>query len=152
MREGYLVLSRVRLNRFAELVHAHNLGIVLSTSWRLDATARAALLAAFAAVGIDCAARVLGDCPDLSQTSDGLYPAGVRGDEMASWLERHGWPPWIAIDDMPLATPEAEAHRQRPTPLMEGHFVCTEADIGLSDEMAGVAGALLAKQLVSSNE
>lgn len=141
MREGYLVLSRDRLERFAQLVLAQDLDIVLSTSWRLVEPARAALLAAFAEAGIDCASRVLGDTPDLSQTSEGLYPAGVRGDELAAWLECHGWPPWIAIDDGPMATDEAESHR--PAPLMPGHFVMTDGSEGLDEEAAQMAAALL---------
>lgn len=144
MRDNYLVLSRLRLDRFARMVTAHDLDIVLSTSWRLDATARAALLAAFSAVGIG--ARVLGDTPDLSQSSEGLYPGGVRGDEIRAWLEQlvGRRPAWVAIDDMPMATAEAEAHR--PTPLMPGHLVCTDGGVGLSEADAERAGALLAEQ------
>jgi hypothetical protein len=147
MCDNCLSLSQTLLRRFAALVSAQDLEIVLSTSWRLDATARSVLLAAFAEVGIECAARVQEDTRDLSRTSQGLYPGGVRGDEIADWLERHGWPVWIAIDDMPLGTPEAEDHRQ--TPLMDGHFVNTDGSVGLSEEMAMAAAALLAQQRAS---
>ena len=140
MRDSYLVLSATRLSRFAELVKAHDCRIVLSTSWRLMALARTVLLAAFAEHGIE--ARVLGDTPDLSQTSEGSYPAGVRVDEIGAWLAQNGDPPWIAIDDGPMGTTLAQEHLEEP--LMDGHFVNTECDEGLTEEMSKAAGALLA--------
>lgn len=104
MRENYLVLSHVMLHRLALVVAAHNCRIVLSSSWRLNAIPRAALLAGLQAVGIDVSAQVHPtDTPDLIGMSDGVYPAGVRVDELQEWLKRHHNPPWIALDDAPVS-------------------------------------------------
>ena len=65
-------------------------------------------------------------------------------DELADWLERHGHPPWIAIDDCPMGTPEAQEHRVGT--LMDGHFVNSVAEEGLSEEMYRMAEMLLAVQ------
>lgn len=49
----------------------------------------------------------------MLQTSEGLYPAGIRVDEIASWLESNGHPDWIAIDDAPMGTEQAQVQRPR---------------------------------------
>jgi hypothetical protein len=135
MRANYLVLSRQRVLRFAVLVEQSCAMVVLSSSWRLDPVPRAALLAAFEEVGI--ASRVHPtDTSDLVGVSDGVYPAGVRADEIQEWLERHGnIDRWIALDDMPMAAQAPE--------LLTGHFVCTEASEGLTEADAFEARSLL---------
>lgn len=143
MRENCLVLSKRLLDRFAACVSIWDVQLVLSTSWRLDAQAREVLVKAFIAVGID-PARVIGDTPDLSQTSEGVYPAGVRVDEIASWLDCHGNPPWVAIDDMPMASEQAEMHRT--VSMMPGHFANTDADTGLHEDLVQIVGDLLHRQ------
>ena len=149
MRDNYLVLSAERLKRFAALVVEYDCHIVLSTSWRLDTLPRTVLLSAFAELGID--SHVVGDTADLSQTSEGVYPAGVRVDEICEWLDRHGssGASWVAIDDAPMGTEVAQEHRPRAegAPMvMEGHFVCTDSDEGLTEAVCHQAVQLLMAQ------
>ena len=52
MQDWNLVISRAMLLRLATLVRRHECRIVLSTSWRVEPGAVAALAASFAAVGL----------------------------------------------------------------------------------------------------
>ena len=134
MQSQALVLSRSRLERFAELVSALDASVCLSTSWRTDANvARPALQAALSELGV-ADFRLLGQTPDLHGSSDGVWPVGTRVEEISTWLacqalERKHVPLfWIAIDDMELA--------KHAAPELAEHFVETECDAGLTDERA----------------
>lgn len=69
-----------------------SVGIVLTTSWRLDCPLTH--VAGFLGTG---ATRVVGVTPDFSNSSN---QAGPRMAEVLAWLGTHSWKgPWIILDD-----------------------------------------------------
>ena len=128
MQDWNLVISRAMLLRLATLVRRHECRIVLSTSWRVEPGAVAALAASFAAVGLGESV-IIGSTPERRSRP--------RATEIEQWLTAQAQPceRWIAIDDIDLA-------KDAPS-LMEGRFVHTAIGEGLSDARAAYADGLL---------
>jgi hypothetical protein len=137
MRDNALRLSRPFLSNLADLVISTSADIVLSTSWRTDSKVAApALCAALHHHGIACP---IGATPDLYGISEGLFPAGVRVDEITAFVAEQEYPRrWIALDDLDLAT-------HAPSELT-GHFLLTDSESALTDGCVAEARRLLEAQ------
>lgn len=97
-----------------------NAAIVFSTAWRLSPQTMSIVNAKLRQYGMDTA---------IDKTCD-FGPTGRRSDEVLKWVD--AWQPsaWVAIDDMNLGGHE---------PRMSGHFVHTNALVGLTPELANKA-------------
>eukprot|EP00418_Pyrodinium_bahamense_P032978 CAMPEP_0179158042 /NCGR_PEP_ID=MMETSP0796-20121207/77103_1 /TAXON_ID=73915 /ORGANISM="Pyrodinium bahamense, Strain pbaha01" /LENGTH=364 /DNA_ID=CAMNT_0020859695 /DNA_START=42 /DNA_END=1136 /DNA_ORIENTATION=- len=112
------------------IVRATDASIVLSSSWRIEAGKVAIINSILQKRNLP----LIVDC-----TKDLSMP---REAEICEWLDRHsGVARWIAIDDMDLqAKPTPQALR------LQGHFVRTQSDEGLTQQDAELAIRLLVLQ------
>eukprot|EP00746_Dinoflagellata_sp_MGD_P030020 gnl/MRDRNA2_/MRDRNA2_171120_c0_seq1.p1 gnl/MRDRNA2_/MRDRNA2_171120_c0~~gnl/MRDRNA2_/MRDRNA2_171120_c0_seq1.p1 ORF type:complete len:279 (+),score=62.54 gnl/MRDRNA2_/MRDRNA2_171120_c0_seq1:97-933(+) len=122
-------LDPAKLQLLASLVKRTGAAIVLSTTWRVNALSKLALIDSLCEVGLfeDC---IVGETPDITQHE--------RTREISAWLDDH--PPasssrWVALDDLELGYENPK--------LMSGHFVCVDSAIGLSERDVEQAAALL---------
>ena len=117
----------------AELARVHTstpaAAIVLSSTWRESDSMLEYVNGQLAAVGVP---------PCVSKTVSLLSIDGSRSTEIAQWLDNHPKVTrYVAIDDMDLLD------GQRADKI-EGHFVHTRSEIGLTAPLADLAIRILA--------
>ena len=116
----------------AELARIHKVTgaeLVLSSTWRESDSTLAVVNQQLAAVGVP---------PCVSKTVSLLSIDGSRSAEIAQWLDNHPKVTrYVAIDDMDLLD------GQRADKI-EGHFVHTRSELGLTAPLADLAIRILA--------
>ena len=121
--------------------------VVLSSTWRLAEATREAVSVRLGAAGLS----LVGSTPDLAVLESGAAHATLCGDdegefspeleraiEIRRWLDASGAcdAPFVAIDDMDLLD------GQRADKI-EGHFVHTRSELGLTPPLADLAIRIL---------
>ena len=121
------MLSHLR----ALVAGAGGAGVVLSSTWRLDESLRAAVATALAEHGLS----VDGCTPDFETPA-----TGDRVDEIFAWLRKHraDATPWLALDDIDLVALNGK--------LPHTHFVRTKDSVGLTASLADECVAKLRAQ------
>lgn len=117
------VISNKHVGRLRDILAHTGAYIVLSTAWRNSAAATQFLYQRLKECGIPVERVVIGKTPNI-------YPT-KRSQEIQQWLKkcRLEVDQWVAIDDMNLA---------KSTPrFMDGHFVNTDANVGMTKTDAG---------------
>merc|ERR1712216_459944 len=121
------------MQALARIIRTTGADIVLSSSWRTSEGAIAEVNKALSTHGLKA---VIGCTPIL---------AVAREQEVCRWLDEHHGEVarWIAIDDIDLARNHVICECSK---RMQGHFVHTNPNTGLTEADAGKAIALIANQ------
>lgn len=133
------------LGALSRLLQASGARLVLSSTWRAVPAAREQILANFARYAAEEPTRgaALGAVARFDEMTDPAYHA-ERQWEIHAWLQaRPGVRRWVALDDEELLLGASNAERRG---AFERHVVKTESHVGLTDELAEAAIALLAAQ------
>ena len=133
------------LRALSALLEASGAALVLSSTWRAVPAAKEQIVANFQRFAADEPQRgaPLGRVLALDETTD---PAShsERQWEIAAWLDAHpAVARWVALDDEELLEGAPNAARRA---AFVGHVVQTQSHVGLTDELAARAVALLAAQ------
>jgi len=132
------------LAALSDILSATGARIVLSSTWRCDATAIDVILANFRRFA-SVHGGPLGDVRQINDTTSVVNHTRRQG-EIAEWLwsnEGLGVVPWIALDDEELTEGSCDEDLRAD---FEGHVVQTHSSVGLTSKDAEVAVALLCKQ------
>ena len=112
--------------------------VILSSAWRTDPQGRSEVSVQLGLHGIPT-------FRDWTKQLPG-NPEEQRPKEILEWVRAHQPSTWVAIDDWDLVDPESppvtESSVQAATTL-QGHFVRTNQDVGLTAQLANDARAAL---------